>query len=57
MKKYLNEFEINIILKHVVYGLKFKEIANEYNMSINTVFAIYNRAIKKIRKGENENEK
>lgn len=57
MKKYLNEFEINIILKHVVYGLKFKEIANEYNMSINTVFAIYNRAIKKIRKGENKNEK
>ena len=57
MKKYLNEFEINIILKHVVYGFKFKEIADEYNMSINTVFAIYNRAIKKIRKGENKNEK
>ena len=52
MKKYLSEYEIDIVVKHIVYGYKFKDLASEYNKSINTIFATYNRAIKKIRKGE-----
>lgn len=57
MKKHLSEYEIDIVVKHVVYDYKFKELAYEHNKSINTIFATYNRAIKKIRKGENKNEK
>lgn len=55
MKKYLTDYEVEIILKHIIDDYSFKELAKNYKKSINTIFATYNRAIMKIRKGENIN--
>ena len=61
LKKYLNELEIKIIIYHLVYNFRFKEISDKLNIKINTVISIYNRAIKKFKntqkkKGASENE-
>lgn len=54
MEVILISVEIEIILQHVIYDLTFKEIAIKYNMNLNTVISIYNRAIKKFKKGVKE---
>ncbi len=50
MKSCLTEDEINIILLHAVYDKTFREIADMYEKSINTVKSTYRRAIAKLRK-------
>lgn len=50
LKKYLREEEVGIILKHVIEGYSFKEIAKSSEKNVNTVLSIYSRAIKKLRK-------
>lgn len=57
MKKYLNEFEIDIIIQHAVYDYSFKDLANKYDKSINTIISTYHRAVKKYLKGADKNEK
>ena len=56
MKMFLSELEIEIILKHNIDGYSFKEIANEYNRPVNTILSIYNRSLKKFKKGCEKNE-
>jgi len=51
MKLFLNDDEIEIILKHNIDGYTFKELSLELNKSINTIISIYNRSIKKFKKG------
>lgn len=51
MKKSLNDQEIEIILLHTIYDLTFLDIAQKFNMNLNTTISIYHRAIKKFRKG------
>ena len=50
LKKYLCEEEVAIILKHVIEGYSFKEIARSFGKNRNTVLSIYFRAIKKLKK-------
>lgn len=57
MKKYLNEYEIDIIIQRAVYDCSFKELANKYGKSINTIISTYHRAVKKYLKGVDKNEK
>lgn len=56
MKMFLSELEIEIILKHNIDGYSFKEIAKEYNRPVNTILSIYNRSLKKFKKGCEKNE-
>ena len=51
LKKYLNDFEIELIINHIVYNFSFKELSIKYNQKINTLITTYNRAIKKYKKG------
>lgn len=51
LKKYLNDFEIELIINHIIYNFTFKELSMKYNQKINTLITIYNRAIKKYKKG------
>lgn len=46
----INEVDRNIIILHVVVGLKHREIANILGLSLPAVLSKYNRAIKKLRK-------
>lgn len=57
MKKILNDKELNIIIEHCVYDMKFRDIAKKYDLSLNTVLSIYHRGIKKMRKGASKYEK
>lgn len=57
MKKILTDLEIEIILQHTIYNLKFIQIANKYDLNVNTVISMYRRAIKKFKKGVNDSEK
>ena len=41
MKLFLTEFEIEIIIKHVVDGYSFKQLSSMYNKPLNTIFSIY----------------
>lgn len=56
MKKYLNDYEIDIIIKHVIYDYTFKDLSKLYNKSINTIISNYHRAVKKYKKGVKEDE-
>lgn len=47
--KEISEEERNILILHVVSGLKFREIADVLNLSLPTVLSKYNRVIKKIK--------
>ena len=51
MKLFLNDDEIEIILKYNIDSYTFKELSLELNKSINTIISIYNRSIKKFKKG------
>lgn len=57
MKKILNDKELNIIIEHCIYDMKFSDIAKKYDLSINTVLSTYHRGIKKMRKGASKYEK
>ena len=57
MELFLNEFEIEVILKHVVDGYSFKQLASMYNKPLNTIFSIYSRGLKKFKKGSDGNER
>lgn len=50
MARCLTKEEIDIIIEHVVYDVKFKDLAEGYNKPLNTIVSIYHRAIKKFRK-------
>lgn len=56
MKCFLNNFEIEIIIKHNIDGYSFKELSIEYNKPLNTIISIYHRGIKKIKKGCEQND-
>ena len=49
IKKYLDKEEVDIILSHLLYGDTFSDIANKYNVSVNTIKTKYYRAIEKVR--------
>ena len=51
LKKYLLDFEVELIINHIIYNFSFKELSKKYNLKINTLITIYNRAIKKYKKG------
>lgn len=57
MRQHLNNYEIDIIIQHTIYDYSFKDLANKYNKSINTIISTYHRAIKKYLKGVKKNEK
>ena len=57
MKLFLTEFEIEIIIKHVVDGYSFKQLSSMYNKPLNTIFSIYSRSLKKFKKGSDYNER
>lgn len=46
----INDEDRNIIVLHVVSGLKHKEIAKILDLKLSTVLSRYNRSIKKLRK-------
>ena len=46
----LSDVEVKIIILHILEGKKFKDIADDVNMSINTVLTTYYRAINKFKK-------
>lgn len=56
MRKYLSDEEINIIILHLIYDYSFKEIAEKYNKPISSISSIYNRALKKFKKGSKKDE-
>ena len=50
----LEEKERNIVLLHVVTGLKFAEISNIIDVPLGTVLSCYHRAMKKLHKSVSE---
>ena len=56
MKEYLTDKEINLIILKSVYGYTFEDIARKYNEKASSLSSIYNRAIKKFKKGVSNNE-
>jgi len=57
MKCFLNDFEIEIILKHNLDGYSFKELSKMYKKPLNTILSIYHRSLKKFKKGNEDNER
>lgn len=55
LAKYLKDDETEIVLKHIIFGESFREIAEEYDKSIHTIKTKYFRAINKIHKEMGEN--
>lgn len=57
--KYLKEKDRQIVIMHVLGGLKHRELAEIFNMPLGTVLFKYNSALKKLRKyiTEGKNEK
>lgn len=56
LQKYLNTDEIQIVLLHAVDGFTHKEIAQMKNMPLGSVTWAYNNAIKKLKKGWEDDE-
>ena len=50
MQQVLDEVEYEIVIKHVLFLYKHKDIAKEMNMPLGTVLTKYNNALKKLRK-------
>lgn len=50
MQQTLDELEYEIVIKHVIFLYKHKDIAKELDMPLGTVLTKYNNAIKKLRK-------
>ena len=48
-KQYLSDFEIEIIIQHIIYDYSFKELSKIYNKPLKTIFSIYNRAKNKLK--------
>lgn len=57
MKCFLNEFEIEIIIKHIIDDLSFKQLSIQYKKPLNTIISIYHRALKKFKKERDKNER
>ena len=55
-KNYLSDFEIDILIQHIIYDLTFKELSTIYNKPLNTIKTIYLRAKKKIKERSLNNE-
>lgn len=56
-RSFLSEEEIELVVLHLLYGFKFREIAAEKNVGVNAVSSKYKRTLDKIKshyKGENE---
>lgn len=51
LKSIISDFELEIILKHIVYDYSFDDLSKLYNKPLKTIYSIYSRAIKKIKKG------
>lgn len=51
LKTLVSEFELEIILKHLVYDYTFKDLSTIYDKPLKSIYSIYSRAIKKIKKG------
>ncbi|MDE7213019.1 MAG: hypothetical protein K2N42_00390, partial [Anaeroplasmataceae bacterium] len=49
MEECISKEEIEIILKHIVEGMRFKSIAEELKKPTNSIITSYHRAIKKIK--------
>lgn len=47
---FLKDEERSVVIYHLVLNFKFKEIANMLNMPLSTVFAIYKKAVERIKK-------
>ena len=50
-----NEYEIDLVVLHLLYDYSFKEIAKQYNVSTSVISSKYRRTIKKVKqyyKGE-----
>lgn len=52
LKAVLSIQEVEIIIKHVVDGMTFKELENIYHIKAKTINKIYERAIKKFKASE-----
>lgn len=54
-KDFLDEYEIELIILHLLYDFKFKEIASYYKMTTSSISSKYRRALHKVKqyyKGE-----
>lgn len=49
-KTFLNEEEVYIVVLHLLFKCTFKEIADEKNVSVNTISGKYRRSLDKIKK-------
>lgn len=56
-KLIVSEFELQIIVYHVIYGYTFSELSEMYGSNVNTIKSTYKRAIAKIRKYYDSKEK
>ena len=56
MKKILSDYEIEIVLKHTLDDMSFRELSKKYKKPISTILTTYYRAIKKMKEDMN-NEK
>lgn len=48
MRMHLNDLEFDLILKHNLDNVTFKELSTTYNKPLNTILSIYHRALKKL---------
>lgn len=48
LKEILNEEEFNLLMKHILFGFTFKEMATQNKMSINQIKKLYKKIIQKI---------
>jgi len=52
-----SDFEVKVIVYHVIYGYTFNDLAKMFDSNINTIKSTYKRAIAKIRKYYDEKNK
>lgn len=56
MQNVLSDFEIEIILKHVIFAYTFDDLSKLYNKPLKTIYSIYSRSIQKYKKYKEEEE-
>ena len=54
LRKILSEDEYEIVVLHVIWGYKHKEIAKRFNCPIGTITSKYNRSVKKFKQALKE---
>ena len=54
LRKILSEDEYEIVVLHVIWGYKHKEIAQRFNCPIGTITSKYNRSVKKFKQALKE---